>query len=74
MIQSLYHISDKDIKNMTMKEFYIKQINIKHVAKLYNPYIGGEETDTGSSGIPSNRVGTQADLEQFMKNKKAKAK
>lgn len=44
MVQSLYHLSDDAVKDLTLKEFYIKQKNIPKVAQLYNPYIGsGEE-------------------------------
>lgn len=44
-MQSLYHLSDEQIRNLTIKEFFIKQKNLISVAKLYNPYIGGEEGD-----------------------------
>ena len=49
MIQSLYHLSDEEINNLTMKEFYIKEKNIINVAQLYNPYMGeGDEEQSKS--------------------------
>lgn len=41
MIESLYHLKDEDILNMTIRVFNRKVKNIEHVARLYNPYIGG---------------------------------
>jgi len=36
MVQSLYHLSDEQLRRLTIKEFYIKQKNVYEVAKLYN--------------------------------------
>jgi len=43
MVQSLYHLSDEQIRNLTLKEFNIKCENLVEVVKLYNPQMGGEE-------------------------------
>jgi len=70
MIQSIYHLSDKEILGLTMKEFYIKQKNIKEVAKIYNPYIGGEgdegQNKHNQSGGPK-KILTYEDIEPLIK-------
>lgn len=67
-MQSIYHLTDEQIKNLTMKEFYIKQNNIAKVAALYNPYIGGD--DKGSKK-ETPRVATYENMLPFIKKKKA---
>lgn len=70
MIQSLYHLSDQEVKDLTLKEFYIKQKNIPEVAKLYNPYIGEEDSKTGKNKKPVNRKDvTYGQIQQFIKKK-----
>lgn len=65
MVQSLYHLDDRGIKNLTIREFNIKTNNIEHVAKLYNPYIGGEEKTTSNAN--TNAIDT---LVSNIRNKK----
>lgn len=66
MLQAVYHLSDEQIKNLTLKEFYVKQDNLKRVVQLYNPYIGGDE----SSKKEAPKVATYEDLLPFIKKKK----
>lgn len=71
MVQSIYHLSDEQIKNLTMLEFYIKQKNLIFVARLYNPMIGdAEENKKKEEVLP----GTAASLKSMglIKGKKKK--
>lgn len=67
-MQSIYHLSDEQIKNLTMKEFFIKRNNISKVAQLYNPYIGSDGNDIKNSRKP--QVATYESMLPFIKKKK----
>ena len=45
MVQSLYHLNEKEIKDLTVKEFNRKCKNIQQVSSLYKPYMGGENSN-----------------------------
>jgi hypothetical protein len=73
MVQSIYHLSDQDIKNLTVLEFYIKQKNIAKVAQLYNPYMGSEEKDKKQT-VTQQSSGLGMLVKRAQKNEKKKPK